>query len=126
MSSTLKSTGGSVAATVLVFVSSACCVGPLAVVLSFVGLSSGTVLLLENTFGPYRPYVMALTALALGIGFYDAYRQDRSCEPEKLCNVPASRRVQRVLLWFATTLLVVLSYYTYVHPNLDLYFGVYL
>ena len=75
----------SVFATVLVVVSSACCIGPLAVALSFVGLSSGTMLAVENVVGPFRPVILSATVLFLGIGFYSAYRkQDVACEEGKI------------------------------------------
>jgi mercuric ion transport protein len=127
MRSSLTASGSSIAATLLVLVSSECCVGPLAVALSFVGLSSSTLLLIENSLGPYRPYVLALTLAALAIGFYSAYRPVASaCAPGQPCARRESRRVQRALLWAATALLLALIYFTYVHPNLDLYFGIYL
>ncbi len=123
----LSATGSSVAATLLVLVSSACCIGPLAVVFSLVGLSGSAVLLVENTVGAYRPYVLALTVLSLAVGFYAAYRPvGSSCAPGTACGRPESRKLQRGSLWFATGLLLALLYFTYVHPNLDVYFGIYL
>lgn len=126
MKKNLSAAGGSLLPLVLVLVSSACCVGPLAVVLSFVGLSTGTLLAVENVFGPFRPLILGLTALALGVGFYAAYRREEACEPGQVCALPQSRRVQRIALWAATVLLLVLLYFTYVHPNLDVWFGIYL
>ncbi len=126
-SAVLSPTGGSIATTLLVFVSSACCVGPMAVVLSFVGLSGSTLLAIENTVGPFRSYVLGLTVLALGVGFYSAYRPLGSdCAPGTACARPESRRLQRASLWLASGLMAVLLYFTYVHPNLDVYFGIYL
>lgn len=124
MPSSVSATGSSVIATLLVFVSSACCIGPLAVVFSFVGLSSSTMLAVENLFGPYRPYILGLTVLVLVIGFYAAYRKEH-CEDGKVCAIPATRRLQRILLWVASGLMLVLLYFTYVHPNLDVLFGIY-
>ena len=123
---TLPATSSSIFATLLVFVSSACCVGPLAVVFSFVGLSGSTMLAVENIFGPYRLYILGLTALFLGVGFYTSYRPEKeACEPGQVCAVPGNRALQRLLLWGATALMLVLLYFTYVHPNLDLWFGIY-
>ncbi|MCI0412282.1 hypothetical protein L0222_05700 [bacterium] len=120
------STASSIVGSVFVLVSSACCIGPLAVILSFVGLSSSTLLAVENTFGPFRPYIFGLTVLFLSGGFYFAYREEsEDCKPDQICAHPHSRRIQRFLLWIATSLFVVLLYFTYVHPNLDLYFGIY-
>ena len=120
------STGVPLLASTLVLVSSACCIGPLAVVLSFVGLSGSTLLAIENVVGPFRPVILSLTLAFLGTGFYFAYRrQEVSCEDGKICARPGSRRIQKILLWSATGLFLVLLYFTYVHPNLDVLFGIY-
>jgi len=114
-------------ATVMVMVSSACCVGPLAVGLSFVGLSTTTLLTVENVLGPFRPLVLGMTGLFLAAGFYTAYRPSPdTCAPGQVCAIPATRRLQRALVWVATGMLAVLLYFTYVHPNLDVLFNVYL
>ncbi len=126
MKKSMSTASSSMIPLLLVFVSSACCLGPLAVVLSFVGLSTSTMLSIENVFGPYRPIILALTVLFLGIGFYTAYRKEEACAPGKVCALPQSRRVQRISLWVATALMLVLFYFTYVHPNLDVWFGIYL
>ncbi len=113
-------------ASVLVLVSSACCIGPLAVVLSLVGLSGSTLLAVENVVGPFRPLILTLTVAFLGTGFYFVCRrQEVGCEDGKICARPGSRRIQKILLWSATGLFMVLLYFTYVHPNLDLLFGIY-
>ncbi len=122
----LAVTGTSVMSSVLVLVSSACCVGPLAVVLSVVGLSGGTLLAIENVVGPFRPVILSLTAIFLGAGFFFAYRPMKEvCEPGKVCSHSHSSKLQRILLWIASSLFLVLLYFTYIHPNLDIYFGIY-
>ncbi len=126
MSPRISSGSLPVFASVLVLISSACCIGPLAVVLSFVGLTSGTMLAVENVVGPFRPLILSATVLFLGVGFYAAYRkQEMDCEDGRVCAKPASRRLQRVLLWVATALFLTLLYFTYIHPNLDVLFGIY-
>jgi len=90
-------------------------------------LSTTTLLAVENVLGPYRAVILVLTGLFLALGFYAAYRPSaEACKPGKVCAIPATRRLQRVLIWSATGLLVVLLYFTYVHPNLDVLFDVYL
>ncbi len=126
MESRLTSSSLPVVASVLVLVSSACCIGPLAVVLSFVGLTSGTMLAVENVVGPFRPLILSVTVLSLAAGFHAAYRkQEVACEDGKVCSRPGARRLQRLLLWLATALFLALLYFTYVHPNLDVLFGIY-
>ena len=121
----VPATGASLLASTFVVVSSACCVGPLAVVLSFFGLTGTTLLAIENVVGPYRPIILGLTTLLLGAGFYYAYRSETACEPDAVCSRPASRRLQRFAVWLATLVFAILLYFTYVHPNLDVLFGIY-
>ena len=127
MNNSTSSTGGSVITTLFVFLSSACCVGPLAVMFSFIGLSSSVLLSIENIVGPFRPFILGLTSVLIGTGFYFAYRpQKEACEAGKVCAYPKSQRVQRLALWFSTALMLILLYFTYVHPNLDVLFNIYL
>jgi len=113
------------ASPVLVLLSSACCVGPLAVVLSWVGLSGSALLALENTLGPYRPWILGATLVSLIVGFRSAYGSEPECAPGAVCARSGSLRARRAALWLAASLMGVLLYLTYVHPNLDLYLGVY-
>lgn len=121
-----KPAWGSSAAGLALLVSSACCIGPLAIILSYVGLSVGTMVAVEQVVGPFRPLVLTGTVILLGFGFYGAYRPLEACGPDEACARPQNRRKHRLALWTATGLFVVLLYFTYVHPNLDLWFGIYL
>lgn len=89
---------------------SACCIGPL--ILGAVGLGS---LGFAAALAPYRPWLLGLTAVLLGIGFYFAYRPlpAAACAPDGACSVPANRRNQRILLWTVTVLAVGLATYPY-------------
>ncbi len=119
--------GSSIATTLLIFLSSTCCIGPLMVIFSFIGISSGTLLAIENVVGPYRMIILIITAISLIFGFYLAYKpQEVDCEPGKICAQPQSKKIQRFGLWLAAGFLVILLYFTYVHPNLDVWFGIYL
>lgn len=118
--------GVPVVASLLVLVSSACCIGPLVVLFSWVGLTGGTMLTIESVVGPYRPLVLGLTVGFLATGFYFAYRREETgCAEGRVCARAGSRRLQRVLLWVASLFFVVLLYFTYVHPNLDHWLGIY-
>ena len=119
--------GSSIATTLLIFLSSTCCIGPLMVIFSFIGISSVTLLAIENVFGPYRMIILIITSISLILGFYLAYKpQKLDCEPGKVCDQPNSRKIQRFGLWLATGFLIILLYFTYIHPNLDVWFGIYL
>lgn len=119
-------TTGSPLAAIGILVSSACCVGPLSIGLSWIGLSTSTALAIESVAGPFRPVILVGSALLLGVSFYQAYRPLERCDPDAACAAPRSRRLQRIFTWSATTFFAVLLYFTYIHPNLDVYFGIYL
>ncbi len=126
MNKSIFPTASSVLTTSFIFLSSACCVGPLIVVFSFIGLSGSTMLAIENVVGPYRSLILSATTILLGVGFYQAYKPLDKCDPGKSCAEPKNRRIQRISLWVATLFLLVLIYFTYIHPNLDVLFGIYL
>ncbi len=82
--------------------SALCCVGPLVAVA--LGVSGAG---LATTFEPLRPYFVAGTVLALGLGFFSVYREDRkACEPGTLCASPVARRRMKLWLWIATIVAV--------------------
>jgi mercuric ion transport protein len=89
---------------------SACCIGPLLAV--FLGVTgAGALAQLE----PYRPYFGAMMIAFLAVGFYLTYRKpktvDGTCGP---CCSPSRRRTQKIALWLATVLALVLFFV----PNL--------
>ncbi len=80
---------------------SACCVIPAA--LALVGISSTG---FATTLAPYRIHFLAVTAVALAVGFWFAYRPQRDD-----CGCAAPRRRARVGLWITTLLTVALAAY---------------
>lgn len=106
---TVATTGGLLAA----FLASLCCVGPL--VLAALGVGVGATGILASTAGflkgllPYRPFFIGLTALVLGVAFYQAYRKPRSaCAPGATCVPATSQRKARVVLWAVAALALAL------------------
>lgn len=87
---------------------SLCCAGPLLFVTFGVGAG------LASTFEPLRPLFTVLTVLGLGIGFYSIYgRKSRSpvgdaCAPGSACAMPRSRTREKLLLWGATILALII------------------
>jgi mercuric ion transport protein len=78
---------------------SICCVGPL--VLLALGVSGawiGSLAALE----PYRPILIGLTLLFLGVAFYRLYLVRPVCSPESACGNPRSLRRQRAAFWIVT------------------------
>lgn len=84
---------------------SACCIGPVALVLLGAGTFGASLAALE----PYRPVLLASTALLLGGAFYVAYRPTPDCGT---CS-PASRKRTRVAVWFAAALATALVTFPY-------------
>lgn len=82
---------------------SACCIIPMA--LAVVGVSGAGI---GSVFAPYRVFFLLGTVLALGVGFWMAYRRTKD---ECGCAVPRRRRVARVMLWITTVLAVGLAIY---------------
>jgi mercuric ion transport protein len=87
---------------------SACCIGPL--LLGAVGLGS---LGLATALAPLRPWLLGLTVVLIGAGFFLAYRPQAAevCAPGQACAKPASRRNQRIMLWLVTALAAWLATY---------------
>ncbi len=102
----LAGTGGVLAA----ILGSLCCVGPLV----FVALGVGAGL--AGTFEPLRPVFGGLMVVMLGLGFYTVYGKRRAGADEPLgessdgaaCAVPRAGIRDRVILWSAAVLAIVL------------------
>ena len=84
---------------------SACCIGPLALVLLGVsGAWIGNLVALE----PFRPFFAAVAILFIGLGFHRVYwRQPQACAEGALCARPASAVITKSALWLATALVIV-------------------
>ena len=91
------------------FVASLCCVGP--VLFVTLGVGAG----LASRFEPLRPLFTVLTLGLLAAGFYVVYGRrpavaepGLACEPDGRCAVPRSRTREKVVLWTATVVALVL------------------
>ena len=89
---------------------SICCIGPVA--LAVLGLGGGALLLRVE---PYRPYLLAATAMFLGAAFYLTYRRPavEDCASDSACPSTASRRGQKTALWIATLIVVLAATFPY-------------
>jgi mercuric ion transport protein len=87
---------------------SACCLVP--AILAIVGVSGAGV---ASTLAPLRPYFLVATAIALGAGFWFAYRPSRAINDRDDCGcgTPKSRRWSRVGLWLSTVLIIGIAGY---------------
>lgn len=86
-------------------VASACCLGPVVLVLLGVGAFGASFAALE----PYRPVVLAVTLALLGVAFYSAYRPAGGA---RVCT-PASQRRAKLSVWLATLLVLALVTFPY-------------
>lgn len=85
---------------------SACCAGPLLLVVLGVGGAWGSRLV---ALAPLQPYFVALALWFFGFAFYRLHRTREVCAPGEVCAVSAVRRRQRAIFWivsaFAATLM---------------------
>lgn len=89
--------GSLVAGALAALGASACCVGPL--ILLLLGISGGWASHLI-AFEPYSPYFTALTVLFLGAAFHNLYLRRRACALGDACAVDRVLRNQRIMFWF--------------------------
>lgn len=84
---------------------SACCAGPLLLVLLGVGGAWGSQL---AALEAYQPWFIAATLAFLGHAFYRLYLKPARCSPSDVCAVPATRTRQKALFWFVSIVAVAL------------------
>ncbi len=98
-------TGGAIAAAV---VASSCCILPL--VFGAAGIST---VALAGAFESARPYMLGVTIVLLGLGFYYNYFRKPACEPGDACEAPRPglRRINRTMLWLATVAVVAVAFF---------------
>lgn len=102
-----------VAGGVAALLASACCLGPLVLILlGFSGAWIGNLALLE----PYRPFFIGITLLALGLAGWRLYRPERACTPGEVCAVPRLRIIHKVIFWTVLVLVLVAFAFPYVLP----------
>lgn len=97
---------GPIGGIISAILASLCCVGPF--VLVMLGASGAWIGNLR-VFEPYRPIFILFAMGFLGAGFYNVYKKPKEdCKSGSLCAVPRTKRVWKVMLWIATTLVVIL------------------
>jgi mercuric ion transport protein len=80
---------------------SACCAGPLLLVLLGIGGAWGSQL---AGLEPYQPWFIAATLAFLGYAFYRLYVRPRQCAPGAACVLPEARARQKGLFWLVSFL----------------------
>jgi len=92
---------------------SACCLGPLILVMfGFSGTWIGSLTALE----PYRPWFLGIALLAMVFARRRIYRAAATCEPGELCASPTVRRAYKAIFWVVALLIAVALGFPYVLP----------
>ena len=83
---------------------SACCLGPLMLVLLGVsGAWIGNLTRLE----PYRPFFLGAALIALFFAWLRIFRPARACTPGEVCAMPHVRTTYKVIFWCVAALVLV-------------------
>jgi mercuric ion transport protein len=90
------SSGSVLAGTAAAIGASACCAGPLLLVVLGIGGAWGSRLVALEA---YQPLFVAAALAFFGNAFYRLYRKPEACAPGEACAVLAVRHRQRVILW---------------------------
>src|SRR5438105_2596359 len=93
------------ASVMMATVASACCIGPVVLVLLGIGSFGASLAALE----PYRPIFLGVTGVLLGFAFYVAYRPENDCDA---CSTAARRRMQRIV-WISAIVVIVVAAFPY-------------
>ena len=94
MSRLLSTPGSVVAGAVAAIGASACCAGPLLLVILGVGGAWGSRLV---ALEPLQPYFVATALVFFGFAFRRLYRKQEDCAPGAVCALPTARRRQRAI-----------------------------
>lgn len=98
---------------VAAFLASACCLGPLVLILlGFSGAWISNLALLE----PYRPFFIGIALLALCLAGRRLYRSAEVCIPGEVCALPRVRILYKVAFWVVVTLVLISLAFPYVLP----------
>lgn len=95
------------------FLASACCLGPLVLILlGFSGAWISNLALLE----PYRPIFIGIALLALCLAGRRLYRPAKACTPGAACALPRGRILYKVAFWMVVALALIALVFPYVLP----------
>jgi len=88
---------------------SLCCILPIVFALAGAGVVGASAF-----FAGWRPYLLGITFLLIGLGFYFAYRKPKhACEPGSACEKPATGKTGRIGLWVATAVVLIVAAFPY-------------
>ncbi len=94
---------------------SACCVGPFLLLSLGIGGSWIGNLTAMTT---YRPYLVGLTLVLLGLAFRQLYLAPRRFAADSACVLPGTLKKQRIIFWIASLFILVMITFPYYGPYL--------
>jgi len=94
---------------------STCCIGPL--VLLTLGVSGSWIGSL-SAMEPFRPYLMGLTLILLGLAFRKLYLVPQACAIDAPCATPSNLRKQRITFWIVSVFVLIVMSFPWYGPYL--------
>jgi len=92
---------------------SACCLGPLVLImLGFSGAWIGSLTVLE----PYRPIFLGAAVVAMFFAYRRIFRPAQDCAPGEICAIPQVRNTYKIVFWAVVVALLVAFAFPYVLP----------
>jgi len=100
---------------VAAILASACCLGPLALLLlGFSGAWIGNLTALD----PYRPLFVVAAVVALCFAYRQIFRRAVACTPDDVCAVPQVRNAYTTLFWLVAALTLMAVSFPFIAPLL--------
>lgn len=100
---------------VAALLASACCLGPLVlIVLGFSGAWISNLTALE----PFRPLFIGAALVALYLAWRRIYPAEQKCNPGDVCALPMVRTTYKLTFWVVVALVLITLAYPYVLPFL--------
>ncbi len=96
------------------FIASLCCIGP--IVFAILGLGGAGIFIGLET---YRPYLIILTIIFLGLSFYLTYRKREVVCEDGSCIIQRGSKWSKISLWIITLFAVTFMVFPYVNLGTD-------
>lgn len=96
-------------AVITAIIASLCCIGPIAVAMIGVGSIAAF-----SIFWDFRPYLIGLTIVLLGIAFYLTYRKREIVCEDGTCKFESASKWSKGAVWLATLIAMLAIAYPYV------------
>jgi len=104
-----------VAGIVAAISASACCAGPL--LLLMLGVSGSWIGNL-SALEAYRPLFILIALVCIGLAFRKIYRQPASCSVDSVCATPQGKQLHRVIFWLTSLIIVIAIAFPWYGPLL--------